>query len=177
MVEEQKPESQSPPVSSAAASPYVSATPEAQRMTEHTPEERTRMYRELAAQKEEQERARQGEKKVKPTNEDRKAEPPLEREGCGRARWFSRFQLNMCAGACCSATKDGGILDGTKRRTARISRWTLMLGACWAGRIVNLTAFRKYLDTSLIDVEPHPTFVRVFIKGATRYSWTLISFA
>eukprot|EP00698_Gefionella_okellyi_P010789 TRINITY_DN2824_c0_g1_i3.p1 TRINITY_DN2824_c0_g1~~TRINITY_DN2824_c0_g1_i3.p1 ORF type:complete len:418 (-),score=75.24 TRINITY_DN2824_c0_g1_i3:152-1405(-) len=103
-------------------------------MTQHTPEERTRMYRELAQQKAEQEELRNPKPKPRKTNAELAAEESL--------------------------TRDGQIMQRNE------GKWEFLWDETPAGDCITLDVdVGKYLDTSLLDVDVHPTHIRVLIKG------------
>lgn len=123
-----------------APSPFAeSKAPDADEMTDHSPETRTRIYRELAEQKREKEE-RERENMPRERDYEQEHKEAIERtrrreeEGkvlqCNEGKWDFRFD---------EESKPGHII--------------LDIGT------------PKHLDSSLIDVDVHPTYISVVIKS------------
>ncbi|CAM9290157.1 unnamed protein product, partial [Ectocarpus sp. 4 AP-2014] len=127
---------------------------EEEELTKHTPEARTAIYREMAEQKREKEE-RQKENLPIDRNFELEQAAAVERarkreaEGtirqCNEARLEFRFEET---GAAASSPGD------------RVGR-----GSGSSGDIVLEVAVPKHLDSSLIDLDVHPHYVSVVIKG------------
>lgn len=112
-----------------------------------SPEARLRMYRELAEQKESQEAGR------------KHMEPPRPRDAAGEHA------------AAVASVRDAEA-SGRVRQTNE-GRWEFRLeDDDGAGNCVLHLALSRFLDASLIDVDCHPTFVSVIVRGkAFRVLW------
>jgi protein TilB len=106
---------------------------------EWSPEARVRMYRELAEQKEAQEKSR------------RVNEPPDRNAAKEQAEAIERIRAREASGAI---------------RQCNEGRWEFSLEEeDGHGRCVLRIPVSRFLDTSLIDVDVNPTYVSVVIKG------------
>ena len=115
-----------------------------------SPEARLRMYRELAEQKAEQEAGR---RHLEPAKRDAAAEHAAAVEAARAAEAYART-------------------EGRVRQTNE-GRWEFRLEEDdGRNNCVLHLALSRFLDASLIDLDVHPTFVSVVVKGRTfRVSW------
>eukprot|EP00904_Undaria_pinnatifida_P003850 jgi/Undpi1/13466/HiC_scaffold_8.g03125.m1 len=143
-------------------------------LTKHTPEVRTAIYREMAEQKKEKE-DRQRENlpkerdfKLEQTSEAVARAREREAEGiirqCNEGKLAFRFEETLS-----SASSQGPGEEGNRRGGGGGG------GGGWGrgrggGDIVLEVSIPRYLDSSLIDLDVHPHYVSIVIKGKARKS-------
>jgi protein TilB len=111
----------------------------------YTPQSRVRMYREMAEQKAEQEARKRG---MEPRARDAAAE---HEEAVARAR---------------AGEAERGV------RQTNEGRWEFVMEDEGGPTVALRLAISRFLDTSLVDVDVHPTYVSVVVKNKTfRILW------